>query len=58
VESSCEFGIEPSGSMKCSEVLRNKDVVSCVCRPHIYNFILYVYIVYIMIHHMTKKLDH
>jgi hypothetical protein len=24
----------------------DKEVVSCVCGPHIYNFILYVYIVY------------
>jgi hypothetical protein len=31
----------------CSEVLKNKEVVSCVCGSHIYNFILYVYVVYL-----------
>jgi hypothetical protein len=34
------------GAETCSEVLRNKKVVSCVCGPHIYNCILYVYIIY------------
>jgi hypothetical protein len=40
------------GAEKCSEVLENKEVVSCVCGSHIYiyiyiyNFILYVYIIY------------
>jgi hypothetical protein len=37
----------PVGAETCSEVLKNKEVVSCVCEPHIYNFILYVYIVYV-----------
>jgi hypothetical protein len=37
------------GAETCSEVLRNKEVVSCVCGLRIYNFILYsfVYIVYV-----------
>jgi hypothetical protein len=35
----------PVGAETCSEVLRNKEVVSCVCGPYIYTFILYVYIV-------------
>jgi hypothetical protein len=32
----------PVGAETCSEILKNKEVVSCVCGPHIYNFILYV----------------
>jgi hypothetical protein len=35
------------GAETCSEILKNKEVVSCVCGPHIYTFILYVYIVYV-----------
>jgi hypothetical protein len=30
-----------------SEVLKNKEVVSCVCRSHIHNFILYVYMAHV-----------
>jgi hypothetical protein len=30
-----------------TSILKNKEVVSCVCGPHIYNFTLYVYIVYV-----------
>jgi hypothetical protein len=38
-----------SGAETCIEVLKNKEVVSCVCGSHIYiySFILYVYIVYV-----------
>jgi hypothetical protein len=38
----------PVRAETCSEILENKEVVSSVCGSHIYNFILYVHIVYKM----------
>jgi hypothetical protein len=39
----CRWPVEAE---TCSEILKDKEVVSCVCGSHIYNFILHIYIVY------------